>query len=266
MIRLLTENDREKVLQYLYKELNFNIFSIGDIEAFGFDTNFQRIYGEFDKKGNYKSVFLRYREHAIYYSHKTRFNKAYLTIFENDKFEFISCKTKLMELIFPYLGNGERQHMYFCHAKEIKINMDYDKSRIKKITTKEECGRLYDLLSQIKEFGIHKKSRDYFIDSKYQSLQMGTTLYIEEDNKIVSTVATTADTTKNAMVVAVATHQDYRNKGYATWLLLELMKMYLRGLNKELCLFYNNPKAGKIYLKLGFEYIGTWDMFTKNKG
>lgn len=262
MIRLLKEEDRVDVLKYLYQDVNFNIFPIGDIETFGFDTDFQRIYGEFDEQNNYVSIFLRYRENAVYYSHKTYFNPELKTIFESDTFEYFSCKTELLDLIQPYLPKGTRKQMYFCRAKELKFDLSYDESRIKKIETREQCEKLYDLLKQIKEFGIYKKSKEIFIENKFNSLQMGTALYIEEDNKFVSTLATTADTTKNAMVVAVATDKEYRKKGYATFLLLSLMKLYIKELNKELCLFYDNPEAGKLYLKLGFEYIGTWDMYT----
>ncbi len=92
---------------------------------------------------------------------------------------------------------------------------------------------------------------------------MGVTLFIEEDGKVVSSVATTAETTKSAMVVAVATSEHARNKGYASALMVELMKEYFVKKKKELCLFYDNPSAGKIYLRLGFETIGTWDMYQK---
>lgn len=92
---------------------------------------------------------------------------------------------------------------------------------------------------------------------------MGITLYIEDEDKIVSTVATTAETTKNAMVVAVATHPKHRHKGYASQLMKRLMTIYLHDKQKTLCLFYNNPEAGKIYYRLGFETIGTWDMYQR---
>ncbi len=95
---------------------------------------------------------------------------------------------------------------------------------------------------------------------------MGVTLFIEEAGKVVSSVATTAETTKSAMVVSVATKEEARNKGYASALMMELMKEYLINKNKELCLFYDNPSAGKIYHRLGFETIGTWDMYKKKRG
>ena len=89
-------------------------------------------------------------------------------------------------------------------------------------------------------------------------------VFIEEDDIIVATAATTADTTKSAMIVGVATHPDYRKKGYASALVHFLMKEYLEHQKKSVCLFYDNPKAGAIYLRLGFEYMGTWTMLMEH--
>lgn len=262
MIRKLNKDDKTSVLEYLYQDLNFNIFPIGDIETFGFESDFQRVYADLDEHGNYLSVFLRYRENAIFHSHLSTFNIDYLPIFERDPFLYISGKSNTMNLIKPYLEDFDCREMYFCAAKAIKTN-PIKNHIVKKVKSTKDCERLYDLLSIIEEFSIYKKDKERFVKDKLDSLQMGTTLYIKEDDKMVSTVATTAETTKNAMVVAVATDPKYRNKGYATTLLLSLMDLYINNKKKDLCLFYDNPDAGKIYLRLGFENIGTWMMCDK---
>ncbi|MFW5794937.1 MAG: GNAT family N-acetyltransferase [Bacillota bacterium] len=263
MIKRLTEKDRETVLRYLYQEPGFNIFIIGDIEGFGFDKDFQRIYADIDKDNNYLSVFLRYRENAIYYSHNNNFNKAYLDIFKKDPFQYISGKKEVMEIIEQYLTNFKKNQMYFCEAKALNTKPIKHLFKIKSIKTKADCERLYDLIKQIEEFSGFKKNKKDFIDAKMNSIKMGTTLYIEDKDKIISTVATTAETKKSAMVVSVATDPKFRNNGFASLLMIALMDKYINGKNKSLCLFYDNPQAGKIYLRLGFEPIGKWNMYTK---
>jgi len=259
MIRLLENKDKEMVLSYLYKDVNFNIFLIGDIEKFGMRTDFQRVYGDFDENNQLLSVFLRYRENAVYYSDKNVFNQDYINIFKNDPFEYFSGKTELTNLIKPYLKDFTNKHMYFCFANTLTKSYVEDK-RIESLQSIEDASLLFDLLSSVEEFNFSKKDKEDFIHQKLND-SMGITLFIKEDNQIVSTVATTAETSKNAMVVAVATHKDYRNKGYASVLMKTLMKIYIQDLNKYLCLFYDNPSAGKIYHRLGFNTIGTWDMF-----
>jgi predicted GNAT family acetyltransferase len=262
MIRQLTESDRSSVLQYLRQDASYNIFPIGDIETFGFDEPFQRVYAEFEED-NIISVFLRYRNNAIYSCHEQRFNTAYLRIFKQDPFDFFSGKTTLTDLVKPHLTGFTNKQMFFCEATSISETLSTDNTDIKVVTTKADCERLYDLLSQVAEFSIHKQSKAEFVEAKLNSIQMGMTLYIEEHGTIVSTVATTAETQTNAMVVAVATLPQYRNKGYASSLMKALMQEYINKRGKSLCLFYDNPQAGAIYMRLGFTPIGTWDMYTK---
>lgn len=262
MIRLLTKKDEKKLLGYLYQEPSFNIFPIGDVENFGFDQDFQRIYGEFDDCQELKSILLRYRESAIYYAHEHRFNDAYLEIFNEDPFEFFSGKYELLELIEPYLIFAKKQVTFFCKANVITDQIDVD-DQVKVAHDEDDYAKLYDLLKRIEEFQYLKKDKNQFIKEKLVSKQMGTTLFIEDDGKAISTVAATAETTKSAMVVAVATNQKYRNQGYATRLMKALMKIYIEDKKKELCLFYDNPEAGKIYLSLGFKPMGKWTMFRK---
>lgn len=265
MIRKLNPKDQDMVLSYLYQDITFNIFIIGDIETYGMETDFQRVYGEFDDKNHLLSVFLRYRENAVYYSHIHHFNLDYLSIFKDDPFIYISGKTELMNLLKPHLIDYKQKSTYFCKAE--KISEVYEPSNlVREIKTQEEASRLYDLMIQIDEFGYREShTRERFIEQKTSDTSMGITLYIEEDNLVVASVATTAETTQNAMVVAVATHPNYRHKGYASLLMKTLMKIYFIDKKKSLCLFYDNPKAGAIYHRLGFETIGMWDMYHLEK-
>ena len=262
MIRLLSENDRVEVLEYLYKDKNFNIFFIGDIENFGMKTDFQRVYGEYSDENELLSVFLRYRENAVYYADKPRFNQEYLNIFENDPFEYLSGKKDLMDLIRPFIKGYNEKHMYFCYCDSFNYK-ETDVSDVKVLSTKEEASKVFSLLETIKEFEYTKKDREGYVERKAENDKMGVTLFIERDGLVVSSVATTAETTKNAMVVAVATHKDYRNQGFASKLMMKLMDIYFNEKNKDLCLFYDNPDAGKIYHRLGFNTIGEWNMFSK---
>jgi predicted GNAT family acetyltransferase len=152
--------------------------------------------------------------------------------------------------------------MYFCEATSFSTPSLSNEIQIKRVETTEDIIKLYELMVQIEEFGIKHKDKESFIESTEKALEMGVKYCIEEDGKFVSTVATTADTTINAMVIGVATIPGYRNKGYASILMTHLMDEYINKKNKSLCLFYDNPSAGKIYLRLGFKDIGSWVMMS----
>ena len=88
---------------------------------------------------------------------------------------------------------------------------------------------------------------------------MARTFYLEVDGKIISTASTTAENSLSAMVVGVASLSDYRGQGLATRTMTALCQQLLAE-GRTLCLFYDNPKAGEIYKRLGFRDIGMWRM------
>ncbi len=262
MIRKLNEIDRNRVLKYLYKSPSLNIFIIGDIETFGFDKDFQTIYGQFDEANNYLSVLLFYRENVVFYSHIDHFNKEWLSVLNQHDYKYFSGRKTLMDLIYPYLSGFEYKEMFFAEAKDLSMDVIDEDLVIIQLKTDKDAELIYDLLHTITEFNVSNQEKTNFIESKMNSLTMGVTYYILENGKAVSTVATTAETTINAMIIGVATKPNYRKRGLASVLMVFLMKEYFNK-NKYLCLFYDNPKAGDIYKRLGFKDTEKWVMINK---
>jgi len=264
MIRKLIIIDQEKVLEYLYKEASLNIFIIGDIENYGFDKDFQTIYGEFDKDNNYMSVLLNYRENMIYYSDKEYFNEEWLKVINTFDYKFFSGSKKLIALIEPYIEGTTNKTMYFAEAKSIEIDNNGDYEEVIELKDEKDASLLYDLLIDIPEFfGMKDQKREDFIDRKMQHKSDGLTYIIKRDEKVISSAATVAETSINAMVIAVATDKDYRKLGLASKIMIKLIKEYIDNKKKYLCLFYDNPEAGKIYKRLGFKDVDFWVMLLK---
>jgi len=84
----------------------------------------------------------------------------------------------------------------------------------------------------------------------------------DESGNIISSVETSAENLYAAMIIGVCTHPEHRNKGYATELLIKTCQEVLDE-EKSLCLFYDNPSAGKIYKRIGFESLGQWSIWKK---
>lgn len=264
MMRQLTERDRELVLSYLQDEPNENIFLIGDIEKVGFDADYQQLYATFDQN-TITSVFLRYRDNGVFYTKGSETIEPFLDIIKKTTFHHFSCKASLVEQILPYLDGFFAKITYFCAFTKPQSELSV-KDNVSILTTAEDAGLVYDLLAHISEFAsIQNQQKDEFIANKLQSIDvgMGITNFIKQDGIAVATAATTAETTQAAMVVAVATHPDYRNHGYATTVMEDLIRRY-QDKGKSLCLFYDNPKAGSIYHRIGFEDIGKWAMLEKD--
>lgn len=88
-------------------------------------------------------------------------------------------------------------------------------------------------------------------------LKHGRIFVAEEEGVLVSAALTNAETPDMAMIGGVFTPPDRRNRGYATACMDALCRDLLRD-GIQPCLFYDNPKAGSIYRRLGFREIGMW--------
>lgn len=76
-----------------------------------------------------------------------------------------------------------------------------------------------------------------------------------KDGNIVSIGASTAECDGLAMIVSVGTIESERKKGYASKLVAKLSNDLLKE-NKMPCLFYNNPDAASVYMRIGYKKVG----------
>ena len=67
MFRKLNENDYTKTMDFLGKDPGLNLFQIGDIENYGFDSEIQTVWGSFNENEELTGVLLRYRDNYIPY-------------------------------------------------------------------------------------------------------------------------------------------------------------------------------------------------------
>jgi len=260
MIRKLTKNDEELVLTFLSVEPSINLFILGDIEAFGFGTDFQELWGEFDYDGRIKAVLLRFYQSFIPYA-KGEFDvNGFVSIIKSySKPILLSGKSDIVEKFeqFEDLNLGEKKITYFAECRsDIHLNLNTVELEIKKAGL-DDVDQIIDLRSTIKEFHIRSDARDMLVKS--METNTARTYYTEENGIFTSCVSTTAENSHSAMIVGVCTRNDYRRKGLATAIMKKLFKDVLAE-GKVLCLFYDNPEAGRIYKRLGFMDIGMWTM------
>lgn len=67
---------------------------------------------------------------------------------------------------------------------------------------------------------------------------------------------------RSAMIVSVATRPGFRGRGYASATVAALCRGAFAGGKQFLCLFYDNPDAGRIYRRLGFAELGQYAMLS----
>ncbi|MCM3718652.1 GNAT family N-acetyltransferase [Fictibacillus phosphorivorans] len=248
----------EKIMNYLSDEPALNLFIIGDIENFGYETDFQDIWVDQDEAGELQGVLLRYMGNYLPYSKGAIHAEGFSEIISKDKnYEMLSGKKEITEQFRPYVTFNRTKEMYFAELKDDSLlNKNRSREGIQQATI-QDVDSLLELKKQIKEFTIRETARH----SLEQALKTktGRTYFMKDENIIVSCASTTAENSLSAMIVGVCSHPEKRNQGLAT-ACMEAVCQDVLSEGKTLCLFYDNPKAGSIYKRLGFKDIGIWSM------
>ncbi|WP_078394044.1 GNAT family N-acetyltransferase [Shouchella patagoniensis] len=259
MIRQLSANDQEICLQLVKQKPAENLFIIGDIEAFGMETDFQRVWGDFNEQNELIAVLLKYQENYIPYANSLFDSVGFAEIMNNDpSFKAMSGLKTVTEQIEPHLRPfRSKRETYYAKGsslKGLKVNTD-----VTEIATVADAQNLLAFLKEIPEF---KHSVPQTVEKKQRDIESGFSraVLVKSNGEIVASASTTAENSASAMIVGVATLEAYKHNGYATACVYRLCSdLHLEG--KEPCLFYDNPAAGAIYKRIGFEDIGLWMMY-----
>lgn len=258
MILKLDSSHKEQLLEFLWEEKEINLFIIGDVENYGFDNKIVNYWADFHKNGQMIAVLMKFYEDFIVYSRNEFDVLGFSKIIKESNFKVLSGKKSVVEKFSKHIEIKEKRNMYF--AKLDKVDKLYNGTLLNLVrpTKLEDVMKIYELqsilngkkdlnsLERLQNKFIHKDGRGYHI--------------INDKNEAISSAETTAENSYSAMIVAVCTNPSCRMHGYATAVVSKLCKdLLLEG--KTLCLFYDNPSAGKIYKNLGFEEIGLWNLW-----
>lgn len=264
MVRKLNEGDNLKVMEFLKEEAEVNHYLISDIEEFGYNESFQEVYGEF-YNNKLNAILLKCFGFIMVYA-KDEFNvKAMTEIIESfGNFYMLVGKEGVVSKFEKTVSNLDiPEKNYYSILRSINPNFKENKNIVVKKTNINDLDRVVKLRDKIKEF---KSSSRNFREVLLRDFETKTArgYYIEINGDIVSYAQTSLENDFSAMIVNVMTEERHRGRGYASACLNTLCKEVV-GEGKTLCLYYENPKAGRIYKKIGFEEVGAWIMYKKIK-
>lgn len=259
MIRLLTSDDNEQVMAFLKQESALNLFIIGDLENFGYDNEFQDVWAEFDDDGAIRAVLLRYYHFYIPYAPGAFDVDGFAAIINGDEqLEMMSGKRDVTEQLVGKVRVGTCKELYFAELTDDTDLGDTDNNSAVGRVTLDDLDDIFALRRLIEEFHLTESGRESF----RKGVENGSsrTYGYRLDGQMVACASTTAENSLSAMVVGVCTHPEHRRKGYATLCMNALCRDILDE-GRSLCLFYDNPQAGRIYQRIGFRDIGRWNMY-----
>ncbi|WP_226036266.1 GNAT family N-acetyltransferase [Aquibacillus saliphilus] len=258
MIRQLTEEDDVLCQQLIRQKPAENLFIIGDIEAFGYQQDFQKIWGDFSVDGELRAILLKYEVNFIPFALGEFDVEGFAKVINENEYQVVSGLDDIIEQMEPFLNRTitSNRKLYYAKCNQLKANNQSTDENVKLVSI-DDLPRLEQLLRSVPEF----QDLEFNYHSKQRNIESGVSrsYYIEQDERMVSTVSTAAENSMSAMIVGVGTEAEYKRRGYATKCLVQLCQDVLAE-GKELCLFYDNPDAGKIYKRIGFSDIGFWKM------
>lgn len=264
-MRRLDESDRERVMSYLKQEPEYNLFLIGDIENFGMSTDFQDIMA-FEKDGEIDSILLRYHHSFIPYSRNPEFDTApLLSALDTPVLHMMSGKKSVIDRLMPHLEGFDYKSSYLMKLGRGDLiegdNRPEPEGVVMSAATLDDVPAMVDFVSGVVEF-THMGTRQERITQMITSFEKNAIHYYlyKYQDQVIAIAGTTAENSISAMVVSVATDPAWRGRGLASRLVTALAENLLADQLEYLCLFYNNPEAGRIYRRLGFKDAGEWIM------
>lgn len=297
-MKKLCEEDRERLMEYVGQEPEMNLFFVGDIENYGLESDTVSVYALPDGE-DWDCVLLQYFDMYIVYSQRTHFQAGAAAEFLREReVKCLSGKTELVRQLQPYYPELKLQETYLCSCtkagmqdamsgngpkvtvlpgenseqavsvgsrlmrKASPVSGDLPGCAVEIRPVKaEECSEIVELYLEIDEFPFaHDHPEDALKTLQADFANGELTMGVFENGGLAAVARTSGTNTCSAMVVGVATRPDFRKKGYATAVVEALCRRSFAEGKQFLCLFYDNPKAGRIYHRIGFEKIGLYAM------
>ncbi len=267
-MKKLEEKDREKILEYVGQEPEMNLFFIGDIENHGIDTEEVSIFALEDAEG-WDCVLLKYFDFYIIYSQKKQYRASQVADFLKGRtVDCISGKTELVRQLQPYYPELKLQETYMCRCGREELLTDRiinpgssaQENVILRKLELEDIPQIMKLNMLIEEFAPTYSDPEKSEQQLKTDLPVNLSVGVFEGDELAAIARTSASNSISAMIVDVATAPEKRGKGYASMAVRELCRSSFAGGRKFLCLFYDNPAAGRIYHRIGFRETGSYAM------
>jgi len=81
---------------------------------------------------------------------------------------------------------------------------------------------------------------------------------LDENGVVIASASSTAESSYCAMVTNVCTSPACRNQGLAGIVMTKLIEELKKDCIENICLYYDNPLAGRVYKKIGFQEVGVY--------
>lgn len=259
MIRQLTARDHPRVTALLEREPEINLFIIGDIENLGYEHPRVRHWGDFDPEGRPVAVLTHYFDTVIFYARQPYDLAGFLQLLATLDFRFLAAEASILAPFAERFAHIRRKDTWLARLERPLPPEALAAAARTRPATLADVEAIVALRREVPEFEVVP---DHEMLTHILTHHEGRAFVIEEAGRLVSVAQSSAESARLAMIVGVCTAPGLRQRGLATACTARLCQALLAE-GKTPCLFYDNPAAGRIYKRLGFEDIARWSMLLK---
>ena len=263
MLQKLHEADRPDILDYVSQEPEMNLFFIGDVENFGVDSETVEIWADV-REERWTGLVLRFLDNYCWYSRAAEPDPVPIADFLRGRtVDCVSGKLSLMERLAPEFPGGRLKPTYMSRCAQPAAAAVPESIVLRRLAA-AQIPALTELYSGIAEFSdsydtpekIAKENQSLARQLAAGSIAVGA----YAGDTLVAAVTSAADNSVSAMMIGMATRVGWRGQGLASAVMAEAVRTLLAEGRQFVCLFYDNPAAGRVYRRLGFHELGAYAM------
>lgn len=258
MIRLAQPDDLKAIQDLCAIDRCCLLFIDGDIAQNGLHTTYQQTWIDVENDEIW-GLFLRYHSNLVFYFRKPLNDLHGFDALLDKRIKMISARKKDIDQLPQVIKERfSFRTMYFCACEKLSPHeLKFHPRPVKP----QDSALIVESLNHIAEFNAMQiqDSKENRINTMVDRITLKKIhgFIVEENQKVIAHAATTVETTSTVMVGAVFTLPEYRNQGYGRAVVYAITK-YAMDKGQKPCLFYDNPKAGKIYHDLGYVTFDQW--------
>jgi predicted GNAT family acetyltransferase len=259
------KEDLPRLLIFLKRDPEINLFIIADLEFYGLDNEFIKVW--YQDPISYNTVILKYHNHMVLYSVSNNYSiPDLIRIISETKVDFFSCSIRCFKYIESQISCDFDIRIQTYAKLNVLVKPKFELIETK-IASPEDGRKIAESLFKIKEFNdFITITLDEKAIQNEKKIREGFAIHfvIKEDDVILANANTSAICSVSAMIGGVFTLPNARKKGLATSVVYSLCE-YLLKQNITPLLFFENPLAATIYHRLGFEDFDSWVICRKKQ-
>jgi predicted GNAT family acetyltransferase len=274
MIQKLNDADTKKIFDYISPDPEMTLFIRGDIEQLGMKNPDVKMFASVLLDGTWDFVVLKYRNtmFQVYSNHGSYDVQEMVSFLKKQKITSIAGKKELVSPLIPFFSDLVLEDTFMARCAQPDdsfLTPLGQEAKIRRLEP-EDLDDYLNIRASIEEFAAFASSDPAEMarekKTTLEHLKVGDLIIgVFVLGKLVAMAGTTASNKESAMVVSVCTKVGFRNKGYASYAVTSLCRESFKTGKKFLCLFYDNPKAGSIYHKIGFKDVGVYSLLRKKQ-